>query len=83
MAADTGALRKLDVAHTALGDVGMRPLLDALALNTHLRELNCSDVGMSEVFARDVFLPAVRANTSLRTLKASAPWDMTGVFCAA
>ena len=29
---------------------------------------------MSEVFARDVFLPAVRANTSLRMLSASNAW---------
>ena len=78
VAADTGALVKLDVRYTDLGDAGMRPLLDALALNTHLRELDCSNTGMSEAFARHVFLPAVRANTSLRTLTASEPWEIMG-----
>ncbi len=53
-----------------LGDDGVRPLLEALPANTHLRTLRCSDNNMTEVLARDVLLPAVRANTSLRTLVA-------------
>ena len=44
----------------------MRPLLNALAHNTHLRELTCHSNGLTSVdFVRDVFEPAVRANTSL------------------
>ena len=47
----------------------MRPLLDALAHNTHLRELTCHSNGLTSVdFVRDVFEPAVLANTSLRIL---------------
>ena len=62
------------MADSALGDAGMGPLLDALAQNTHLRLLYCTNTGMSEGFARDRFLPAVRANTSLKVLCASSNW---------
>ena len=73
LAADSPALRELRIRNSErLGDAGMRPLLQALARNTHLRELDCCDVGiMSEQFAQGVFLPAVRANTGLRKLAAS------------
>ena len=82
VAADAPALSELYIhCSLLLGDAGMRPLLDALAHNTHLLLLECSNTGMSEAFARDVFLPAVRANTSLRTLRASTMWgdDEDGV----
>ena len=76
VAADAPALRELDIRHSPqLGEIGLRPLLDALAHSTHLRLLDCCNTGMSEAFARDVFLPAVRANTSLRTLEASKWWN--------
>ena len=75
VAADASALHELQIPNSQrLGDVGMRPLLDALAHNTHLLLLDCRNTGMSEAFARKVFLPAVRANTSLRTLRASDWW---------
>ena len=74
VAANTPALRKLSVCSSSLGDAGMDPLLHALERNTHLRELNCINTGMSESFARDRFLPAIRANTSLRRLQASEHW---------
>ena len=75
LAANLPALRALDIRHSRqLGDDGLRPLLDALAHNTHLRVLDCYNTGMRNAFARDVFLPAVRANTSLRTLEASKWW---------
>ena len=81
IAADAPALRELNICGSQnLGDAGMRPVLDALAQNTHLRVLDCCDTGMSVDFACDVFLPAVRVNTGLRTLKASAYWD--GVWTA-
>jgi hypothetical protein len=47
----------------------LRPLLEALPSNTRLRELRCKHYEFSTAFARDVLLPAVRANTSLRSLK--------------
>jgi hypothetical protein len=45
--------------------------VDALPHNTHLRTLDCRGNDMTELFARDRLLPAVRANTSLRTLNAA------------
>jgi hypothetical protein len=80
-AADSPSLRSLTIRCFLLGDAGMRPLLSALANTRHLRTLDCINTGMSEEFARDVFLPAIRANTSLRELTASAWWggDANGV----
>ena len=72
--ANTAALRSLDVEHIILGDSGLGPLMVALRHNTHLRELRCSNMGMSAEFARTRFLPTVRDNTSLRKLVASARW---------
>jgi Ran GTPase-activating protein (RanGAP) involved in mRNA processing and transport len=68
VAADAPALAALDVHGNALSDDGLRPLFEALPGNTHLRTLNCSYNDMSDAFAAAVLLPAVRANTSLRTL---------------
>ena len=69
LAANTPSLHKLSVHSSNLGEAGMRPLLDALAHNTHLRELTCHSNCLTSVdFVRDVFEPAVRANTSLRKL---------------
>jgi hypothetical protein len=47
-------------------------LLGALTGHSSLRELDCSGNGITDAIARDVLLPAVRANTSLRTLTARA-----------
>jgi hypothetical protein len=68
VAANAPALTELNVSYCDLGDVGLRPLFEALPRNTHLRTLRCGDNNMSEELARDVLLPAVRANTSLTTL---------------
>jgi hypothetical protein len=68
VAANAPALTELDVSMCVLGDDGMRPLFEALPHNTHLRTLACYQNMMSAVFERDVLLPAVRANTSLRKL---------------
>jgi hypothetical protein len=68
IAADAPALTALDVSNSFLYDAGMRPLFEALPGNSHLRELNCSLNDITNAFAADVLLPAVRANTSLRTL---------------
>jgi hypothetical protein len=71
--ANAPALQQLDVSGSRLGDVGLGLLVDALPHNTHLRTLDCGLNGMSEAFARDRLLPAVRANASLRTLTVEPP----------
>jgi len=51
----------------------LRPLFQAVAVNTTLYRLDCFRNNISAACARDVVLPAVRANTSLRLLKLG--WD--------
>jgi hypothetical protein len=70
VAANAPALEQLNLGGCLLGDAGMRALFEALPRNTHLRTLDCSDNDITEAFARDVLLPAVRANTSLQLLRA-------------
>ena len=70
IAANAPALEALNIEGIALGDAGLAPLMDAISQNTRLRRLYCERVAMSEAFARDRFLPAIRTNTSLRTLDA-------------
>jgi hypothetical protein len=70
VAADAPALTELDVSDIGLLDVCMGALMDALPHNTHLLTLNCSCNVLSAVFVRERLLPAVRANTSLRSLVA-------------
>ena len=71
VAADAAALEELDVSYCCLANKGLGPLVDALPRNTRLRTLNCLANFMTEAFARDRLLPAVRANTSLRVLYAA------------
>jgi hypothetical protein len=54
-------------------DACLGPLVDALARNTHLRELRMHGNHMSAAFARAQLLPAVRANTGLRLLVTDQP----------
>jgi hypothetical protein len=76
VAADAPALTTLDLwSCRHLGDDGLRPLFNSLPRNTHLRELYCSRNDFSQAFARDVLLPAVRANTSLRKLVIDTAFD--------
>jgi hypothetical protein len=56
--------------YSYLGDAGLRFIMDALPHARRLRELTCHDRHMSEAFARNCLLPAVRACASLRTLDA-------------
>ncbi len=74
MAANAPALTELDVRSCELGDEGLRPLFDALPANTHLTSLDCRSNTLTEGFARDVLLPAVRANTSLRVFEGEGVW---------
>jgi Ran GTPase-activating protein (RanGAP) involved in mRNA processing and transport len=77
VAENTPSLQQLNVSHSTLGDAGMGPLVEALRQNTHLHSLDCQCAcmsgRMSEAFARDRLLPAVRANASLRTLTVEPP----------
>jgi hypothetical protein len=77
VAANAPALHELDAAYSWLADEGLGPLMDALPRNTHLRKLLLSEeaYGMSEAFARDRLLPAVRANASLRYLDTGLDWE--------
>jgi hypothetical protein len=70
LTADAPALTDLKVSLSWLSDAMMGPLFAALPANTHVRELDVAYNYMTEAFARDVLLPAVRANASLRTLHA-------------
>ena len=74
VAANAPALNELHFRDSALGEAGMLPVLEALRHSTHLRLLTCYNTGMSADCARYALLPAVRANTSLRTLVASKHW---------
>jgi hypothetical protein len=68
LAADAPALTALHLMHNRLFDAGLRPLFEALPRNSHLRELNCLGNDVTDAFAADVLLPAVRANANLHTL---------------
>jgi hypothetical protein len=68
--ANVPALQTLDICYCGFDDEAMGPVVEALRHNTHLTKLDCSDNDMSEAFARERLLPAVRANTSLRELRA-------------
>jgi hypothetical protein len=70
--ANAPALQTLDISYCGLGDEGMRPVVEALRNNTHLRTLNCCINDVNEAFARERLLPAVRANSSLRELNAAS-----------
>jgi hypothetical protein len=72
IAADAPALTMLDVNRCGLSDAGLHPLFEALPGNAHLRTLDSSYNDNSKAFAALVLLPAVRANTSLRTLSTHA-----------
>ena len=66
IAADAPALRALVCCNSSLGDAGLAPIVDALALNRHLHKLDLSCNDMSTAFARERLLPAVRSNSTLR-----------------
>jgi hypothetical protein len=67
--ANAPALTELDVKGCFLGDIGLGPLLDALAANTHLTKLDCGGNALTQAFVSGTLLPAVRVNGSLRQLR--------------
>ena len=70
----------VDLGLNHRGEEWLRPLLEALPRNTRLRELLCGFHHVSEAFAHDALLPAVRANAGLRCL--SPIWRGTGIHFA-
>ena len=72
VAAD-GALKNLELRNSWLGDAGLRPLVEALPHNTHIKRLDIRGTGMSDAFQRDVLVLAVLANASLT--------DVEGLHC--
>jgi hypothetical protein len=73
LVAAESALTSLDVGWCHLSDAGFSPLFTALAQNMTLRTLLLPSNAISRECARDVILPAVRANTSLRELEFDEP----------
>ena len=71
IAADAPALATLDVSGNELGTAGLGPIVEALPLNRHLRDLKLMGNHLEPDFARRRLLPAVRANTGLRRLQGS------------
>jgi hypothetical protein len=71
VAANSPSLRTLDLGRCRLRDDELGPLFDALPANTHLVTLRCCGSDLSEAFARERMLPAVRANGALRHLDAA------------
>ncbi len=63
-------LAEMGIAHCGLGAAGMGPIMDALPHARRLQKLDCMYNSMSEAFARERLLPAVRACASLRELDA-------------
>ena len=61
LAANLPSLHTLDVDFCELGDEGLAPLLDGLAANTHLRQLECTGNNPSDAFKRDRLEPALAA----------------------
>ena len=69
--AHTNALQKLSMVFNNLGEAGLVPMFEALSRSRTLKELLyyvMYEESISREFARDVILPAVCLNTSLRKL---------------
>ena len=69
IAADAPALESLNFFWSQLGDAGMGPVVAALSRNTHLRVVNIDGGHMTEAFARAHLLPALRACTTVHTVR--------------
>ena len=61
-------LTALNLSGCNLGKAGLAPIFEALSRATRLESQELSGELMSREYARDVVLPAVRANTSLQSL---------------
>ena len=68
IAADAPALTELNISGCGLGEAGLGAFCDALPHNRHLCQLDLRNNAVPAGFMHARMLPAVRANTSLRTL---------------
>ena len=64
-----GELKKLNLVGCNLGEAGLAPIFEALPRASRLGHLTFKGEELGSEFARDVVLPSVRANNSLRELK--------------
>jgi hypothetical protein len=71
VAANTPALEHFSFSCASLSDADLLPFFTALPFNTHVRCIVMYRHSLSIDFLRDIVLPAIRANTSLR--RASVP----------
>jgi hypothetical protein len=78
VAADASALLRLNLRDCGLQEAALRPLVDALPANTHLRTLLLGEVTASAAFLRERLLPAVRANRSLTRLEMTVTGEGEG-----
>jgi hypothetical protein len=73
LAADAPSLRTLDVSECGLCDEGLAPLLDGLAVNTHLETLLLLGSGETRAFTAARIRPAAAAaSPALRTFYVGA-----------
>jgi hypothetical protein len=70
IAANTPALVDLDFSDSNLRDAGVTALAGALRRSTHLRHLRMTDNHVSLACTREVLMPALRVNRSLRNFYA-------------
>ena len=63
------SLWKLDLDYNELGEAGLAPIFQALRGNASLVELSLNGEQIRALFVRNVVLPAVRSNTTLRILE--------------
>jgi hypothetical protein len=73
--ADSPALEALDIRDCGLSNKAGAPIVEALQHSTQLRTLRASSKFFTADFVRKLLLPAVRANTSLRTLDLCSVWS--------
>ena len=69
VAANSKSLQTVSFGYCFAGDGMLRPIFEALPSNTFLRNLSLRHIGLLAPFARDVVLPSVLANSSLRRLE--------------
>ena len=71
LAADSPPLMELHLAHCDMDEEGWGLISESLPRNSHLHTLNIRDNILPAGFVRAQLLPALRANTGLRTLRLS------------
>jgi len=76
----SSALRKLDLSGNQFRNACLAPIFEALSRRSStLKELRFDHESIRRKFARDVILPVVRANSSLRALSFGIDGDCNGL----